>query len=271
MLGRDDDGVPSGGRPMIGALKADVDRLGELMRLGFGGDASLGRLAGLSRTLDLFFKGYLDRRIASRYPHVYTVYAGGDDLMLIGPWFDLMRLALDLRSRLDDASCHNPSITLSAGLVVAGANTPIRSLAAAADRALDAAKEAANGARDRFCVFSSVLSWAVARDALAASRDLLTCVDEGSLPPSRLYRLLRHGRAAEAAAHAVASGRSVPIDQLSWRSKLSYDLRRLRDASAALDAVRARLQRRDFIESGGLAVAASTALYRLRTHKEIFA
>ncbi len=52
------------GRPMLAALKADVDRLGLLISRGFGSDISFARVASFSRLLDLFFKGYLTGRLA---------------------------------------------------------------------------------------------------------------------------------------------------------------------------------------------------------------
>ena len=66
--------------------------------------------------LDLFFTGYLQSDCAGNYPQTYTVYAGGDDLLLIGPWRQMIVLATDLREQFRRYVGGNSNITLSAGL-----------------------------------------------------------------------------------------------------------------------------------------------------------
>jgi CRISPR-associated protein Csm1 len=72
----------------LGALKADVDDLGLLMACGLEEERfTLARLATLSRQMNWFFAVYLPHllRTDARFQDVYTVFAGGDDLFLIGP------------------------------------------------------------------------------------------------------------------------------------------------------------------------------------------
>jgi len=82
----------------LGVLRMDVDNLGEVFRLGLGAVASLSRLSALSSQMSLFFEGWLKRLIArdGRASLVYAVYAGGDDLFLLGPWERMPDLALDI-------------------------------------------------------------------------------------------------------------------------------------------------------------------------------
>ena len=98
----------SRGAPYPGALMLDADRMGEAFAKGFGREekgATASQITALSRALDWFFgievanliehpedyrarlgwSGEDDRK-AARYPLLYTVYAGGDDLFLLGPW-----------------------------------------------------------------------------------------------------------------------------------------------------------------------------------------
>ena len=121
------------GQPMLACLKADVDWLGAIFSKGFSEkDVSLGRIATLSRLLDLFFKGYLSYKLFSadnvlpdnkssnavnnpgdnadifqtlesslqemrdQYRLIYTVFSGGDDLFLIGSWDVICYLAWDI-------------------------------------------------------------------------------------------------------------------------------------------------------------------------------
>ncbi|MCL6546972.1 MAG: type III-A CRISPR-associated protein Cas10/Csm1, partial [Bryobacteraceae bacterium] len=66
----------------LAVLKADVDNLGLIFQRGLGPDISLSRTAALSRMMDFFFSGCLPWLLAREFPSTYTVYAGGDDLLL---------------------------------------------------------------------------------------------------------------------------------------------------------------------------------------------
>ncbi|MBK8185554.1 MAG: hypothetical protein IPK63_22715 [Candidatus Competibacteraceae bacterium] len=100
----------------------------------------MSRYASLSRMLDLFFTGYLQERLRQEYPHTYTVYAGGDDLLLIGPWRQTLALTTDLRSSSSAYVGGNPNITLSAGVALCKANQPL-------NRTVWEAEERLNGPR----------------------------------------------------------------------------------------------------------------------------
>ena len=103
------------GEAMLAVLKADVDRLGRLFTKGLKAP-SLARLATLSRMLDFFFTGQLQWLLRRQFPSTYTVYAGGDDLLLIGPWRQMLRLAQQLRRKFHHWTGGNPNVTLSAAV-----------------------------------------------------------------------------------------------------------------------------------------------------------
>lgn len=134
------------GRSLLGYLKIDVDRLGEIFAFGFRRDSgpsfdTLPRLAAVSRLLDEFFGRRVTALIASDYRLCYQVYAGGDDVLVIGPWWETLRLALRIRAEFRDWVNNNPEITLSAGLALAGFHTPVALAATLADTALQEAKQ----------------------------------------------------------------------------------------------------------------------------------
>ncbi|RMH24124.1 MAG: HD domain-containing protein [Planctomycetota bacterium] len=252
--------------PMLGVLKADVDRLGRLMAYGYTGRESFGRLAGVSRSLDLFFKGFLEHALAERHRLVYTVFAGGDDLMLIGPWRSVTMLAGEIRGWLSRHACGHAGVTLSAGLVYAQAHSPIGALARAAEEALEAAKDAG---RNRLSVLGSVMEWEAFDRALDLHRVLLeSAKDEAVCGRSLIYRLMRYGRAGERAAAAQVSGGRAALEDLKWRAQLSYDLKRnVREVEANRDLLknfRARLVELGPGDGTVLRVAATIAMYRLR-------
>ena len=144
------------GRPLLGFLKADVDHLGETFAFGLGkGRDTSSRLAQMSRLLDLFFSGWLPALLRQRYPDIYSVYAGGDDLLMVGPWDQALELASALRE--DFARLvGNPRLHLSAGLFLAKPSYPIARAAYGADDLLDKAKEAG---RNRLGLLGHTLTW----------------------------------------------------------------------------------------------------------------
>ncbi len=237
------------GLPAIACLKADVDRLGMLFREGFEGDVSFGRVATLSRMLDLFFKGYMANQLADpNGPHrlVYTVFAGGDDLMLIGPWPTMLELACELRGWFRRFAAENTDVTLSAGIALGHPRFPIYALAEQAEDQLTAAKDAG---RNRISVFNEILTWDEYASALDIGRRLDKMIHAGDrtnrtslgLTPSFAYRLLQYARmaarvdSARQADDALNRGQALPAgtvrmadlrSELTWRSHLRYDLAR---------------------------------------------
>jgi CRISPR-associated protein Cas10/Csm1 subtype III-A len=77
------------GASMLGVLKADADSLGAVLRSRLTGAADLAPLQSLSKKLEQFFGAELNEMISSpdsKWSSIYTVFAGGDDLLLVGPW-----------------------------------------------------------------------------------------------------------------------------------------------------------------------------------------
>ncbi|HPC74831.1 MAG TPA: type III-A CRISPR-associated protein Cas10/Csm1 [Syntrophales bacterium] len=121
------------GRPLLGFVKADVDNLGLIFSLGLEKRLSIARFSFLARMLNFFFSDYLVERIRRDYPDIYVIFAGGDDLFLVGPWLDVVRFTLALRSRFRDFTAGNEDITLSAGIFVCRPRLPVRKAAEIVD------------------------------------------------------------------------------------------------------------------------------------------
>jgi CRISPR-associated protein Csm1 len=264
-----DEGGQRVGLSMLGVLKADVDRLGLLMGYGLPADqVSFGRLAALSRSLDLFFKGFLDARIRERYPNVYTVFAGGDDLLLIGPWYDIVRFAGELRSWFGRHVCEHAGISLSAGVVFTKPTTPVRQLAALADAALDAAKD---GGRRRVTLAGTTLEWPDFDEAWRLHRLMIGARADAKrhrqdLPPAFVYRLLGY---AKSALRVQRGSGSVPLADVKWRAQLNYDVKRNYprsdgDGQSPLKALRDELLKVDHTRAAALHAATMLTLYVMR-------
>jgi CRISPR-associated protein Csm1 len=206
------------GRAMLALVKADVDRLGAVFSSGMGDRYSLARVAALSRLVDGFFTGFLPALIERSFPDLYTVYAGGDDVLVIGPWYQAMRFALEMRRSFDEFSGHNPNLTLSAGIALFDPKTPVSRAAAEAEERLEKAKD---DGRDRVHAIMPVGSSAIGWGAFAAAFDeadgLSAAIRAGASSTALLYRLLsmddRRGRAERG-----------DVACADWRAKLGYTL-----------------------------------------------
>jgi len=217
------------GRPMLAVLKADVDNLGRIFGQGLGVNRSIGRLVALSRALDWFFTGHLPHLLAKRFPDTYTVYAGGDDLLLIGPWLSTVELAGELREAFRRYCGGNPSLTLSAGIALVSDREPLNRSADAAEEALEAAK--ARPGKDALGILGEVLDW---RDptrglpwVLEKQDWLCARLREDEAKTSFAYKLLSFLELKERAEKKADSWAAI------WRARYSYFLARTYPQSQA--------------------------------------
>jgi CRISPR-associated protein Csm1 len=140
------------GRKYLAALKADIDRLGTLFAVGLASsqsNASISRVATMSRMIDGFFSGWIQECLKEEYPDVYSVYSGGDDLFLIGPFDQMAPMALRLYQEFRRYTTYNPDVTLSAGVSCFRPTTPVEKVARAVEQELETAKEIPGLGRDR--------------------------------------------------------------------------------------------------------------------------
>jgi len=200
----------SRGRTALAYLKADVDNLGLIFGGGLrgeGGDRrSISRLATLSRSLELFFGGHVQALGCEK--DIYTVYSGGDDLLVIGPWSTLVQFAVRLREDFARFTCGNPSWGLSAGLAVAGHHTPVLTAAEETEDRLHGAKhtpgpgivpwppgaEAGGGecGKDRLVAMGTSIPWDYVPGLLADAERLLRWLEDEKLSTGQVRRLLSY-------------------------------------------------------------------------------
>jgi CRISPR-associated protein Csm1 len=222
------------GRALLAIVKADVDRLGLTFSRGLGEDQSPARVAQLSRLIDSYFARRLPWLLEREFPATYTVYAGGDDLLLVAPWRSGLPLAVRLREDFRAFAGGNPNLSLSAGIAFVHPHHPIRLAAAEAEAMLDRAK---HGGRDRLGLFDRVLSWQQAQATLQLAEELHQAVLNDTLPPTFLHRM--RGFAAMRGRVGTTKERA---GDLGWASKWGYHRARFldrarEDARASLAAL----------------------------------
>jgi CRISPR-associated protein Csm1 len=190
------------GDKKLGFFRADVDNLGLILSDGLrthetgNEDESIytiSRIATLSRMLDLFFSGYLNKiaeEITKDYLDsltkeienldnklknivnnikeikekgesfinslIYIVYSGGDDLFIIAPYNLALEFAKKVREEFTEFTAKNPEFGLSGGLLIANHNLPINLVAKYAEQLEDKAK---TGSKDKIAIFKKAYKW----------------------------------------------------------------------------------------------------------------
>ncbi len=135
----------SQGAEWLGALRMDVDNLGNLFKDGLGESATISRVSTLSESLRLFFEGYIPH-----FCHEYNanqkkqllelIYAGGDDLFLVGGWSALPEVAKNIRDKFREF-VGGDHVTLSGSIAIEHQKYPLYQFADNAGEALEKAKD----------------------------------------------------------------------------------------------------------------------------------
>ena len=134
----------SEGVQWLGALRMDVDDLGKVFSKEKLENATLSRLATLSEAFRLFFEGYLpllcrDYNAQREKQILELIYAGGDDLFIVGGWSALPEIAQKIRSEFRHFVTGD-HITLSGGIAIEHKKFPLYQFAARSGSAESAAK-----------------------------------------------------------------------------------------------------------------------------------
>ncbi len=208
----------------LGVLKADVDNLGLLLGCGLKQERfTLSRLATISRQLNNYFTVYLPDFLKTEkdFQDVYTVFAGGDDLFLIGPWNRIIDLAREIQKSFSAYVCHNPQIHLSAGISLHKPHSPIDTMAVAADSALEVSK---SKGRNRLTLFSETAEWEAVAELVSVRHTFEDWLDKGWISNVLFYRFNEFIRMA-AREKQVLERTEISLNELActkWRSMLVY-------------------------------------------------
>lgn len=87
---------------------------------------------------------------------IHINYSGGDDLLVVGPYDDVIKFAQEFRNRFKKWTSNNDSINISAGIAIVSPKFPIGKAAIMADEELEKSKDCG---RDRITVFGETLRW----------------------------------------------------------------------------------------------------------------
>lgn len=251
------------GKAFLGALKADVDNLGFIFSIGLQNRLSISRFTGLSRMLNHFFAEHLVSRIKADYPNIYVVFAGGDDLFLLGPWTDIIDFAKLVREEFGRFTAYNPEITLSAGIAVTKPALPVQAIARTADETLEESKgftDAKGERKDAVTLFDTTVNWSDFGPLLEYSRWLEGLVLDGKITAGLTRRLLQYCDDYRAFIKGDI-GRGMYLSHMAYDFVRNIDERKMADKD---ERARFCSVRSDKILMANLRLPLSHVLYRLR-------
>ena len=87
---------------------------------------------------------------------IYINYSGGDDLLVVGPYDDIINFSIILRDKFKKWTCKNNSINISAGIGVYNYMFPIGNASNEVGTFLNKSK---NCGKDKITIFNQTLSW----------------------------------------------------------------------------------------------------------------
>ena len=188
-------------------------------------------MAALSRQMNHFFSLWLPAYCAAHARNTYTVFAGGDDFFLIGPWLQIQQLAAAMREYFKKYVADNPQITFSAGIAISKPGLPVPKLSVFAEEALEHAKnypprkkddeksQQHKPSKNAISLYGETVSWAHWQALEKIAARIAELQRDYGLSTAYLYNLL-HFTDLAAAEH------SGNIEASMWRSRLYYQTRR---------------------------------------------
>lgn len=223
----------SRGVPHLAMFKADLDNLGIVFSRGLGKQLSASRYASLSRTLDYFFTVMVRHCIESdpRFKDIYTVFSGGDDLCVIGPWNAIIDFSIAFHRKFELFTGSNPWLSVSGGIAIVGKGLPVGRMAEEAEAELERAKDYPHlkkTEKNAISLFGVASQWNQFEALVADGSTLVEELENGGVSHGAVYALLEDSRRAE----SFLSGDIGPHNAL-WKSHFEYAIRRSKASDKA--------------------------------------
>ena len=146
----------------LGVLRMDVDGLGTRFIKGF---KSIEMYKDFSGKLDKFFdveNGNLHTIQEQYKEYLNIVYAGGDDIFVVGRWDKVIDFADDVRTKFASYCqdvLNDSTLSISGGVAIVNKKFPIAKAAELSGEAEDTSKKYNNGKKNAFNMFGESVSW----------------------------------------------------------------------------------------------------------------
>lgn len=183
------------GDNLLAVLKSDADSLGEYFNQRLSGASNFTPLKQASREMDAFFGVTIDKEISKHdWWDIYTIFAGGDDLLLVGPWNVIFDFAAHANQMFKEKFSKH-GLTLSAGMSFLKPKQPIKRTVEQAEDLLHQAKlltaPNASQSKDQFAAFGQIWKWEHHKTISEQGKQLAAWVNAGIAERGWLQTLLR--------------------------------------------------------------------------------
>jgi len=188
----------------LGILRMDVDNLGFVFKNAFKHKEniipSFSRYSNLSRNIDLFFTGYINKiwennEAFKKYSQI--IYAGGDDVFIVGKWDILIDFAREIQKKFKIWTCNNPMFSISAGIAIVPPKFPILRGAELANEEENNAKNHIYNGKEKNAIslFGHAFEWEAEFKMLCEYKEkikqLLENKDISQSFPSTIFNLMK--------------------------------------------------------------------------------
>ncbi len=206
----------------LAIFKADLDNLGSVFSKGFASHLSISRYAALSRMLDYFFSVRVREIIEDEFSSLYTIYSGGDDLCVIGPWQATIEFAIRIQRDFTRFVGDNPSLTISAGIALISKSLPVARMIEEAECQLEIAKNTET--KNRICILDLPSAWDEFSALIDKGKEMSHWLKDEHISTSIVYALIGQSARAE----ALMAG-NINKENALWKGHFLYSLRRAED------------------------------------------
>lgn len=183
------------GQNALMTLKGDVDNLGTIFQKGIQ-PANIAKMAALSRQMNLFFSLWLPAYCAEQSPNMYTVFAGGDDFFLIGPWYSTQKVAHAMQHAFARYVAENAKIHFSVGMVMSKSGIPVSRLGDLAEEALEKSKKIDTD-KNAITIFNRSVKWEDWQKLKNLEKDIRGLAKDHDLSVAYIYSLIKLAGMAE--------------------------------------------------------------------------
>lgn len=184
--------------PLLGIMRMDVDNLGAVFSFGLKENNEKekkytpSRVANLSRELNWFFTAYINE-LAKEFD-IYIAYSGGDDVFVVGNWYQIIKFANKLKNELNEFVCNNNHLSASAGIIFTKPNFPISQSALLAEEQEKIAKDTfPKLEKNKVGVLDIQLTWNEFEEFINYADELIDFLEKDEnkniIPRSFLYNL----------------------------------------------------------------------------------
>ena len=180
----------------LGILRMDIDGLGKRLTEGF---ASIREYEAFSKRLVDFFEDELKKiqREPAFRPYLNIIYAGGDDLFVVGRWDKVIDFAERIHKETKERF-GSDGISISGGIAIVQPKYPISKAAELAGDAEDAAKQFRDGEKNAFHMLGKTVSWDKEFNYVKSfKQQFVSLIEEFGLSKSILHKLMLYSSIAD--------------------------------------------------------------------------